>query len=154
MSKPFLFTVFAVLAATLAGCVSPEEQAAQDRARCSGYGFVEGTNAFARCMMDTSMVREERQRQDMERWRAENERKRREDEWKRKEEERRRRDDDRRAPPMTPIRPGGVRQVDAGPIFSNISAQDICPRVCGGRENWDGNWRTVAPGRSTCDCRN
>lgn len=43
-------------------------------------------------------------------------------------------------------------QVDAGPIWNNGDAQGKCPRVCGGRNRWDGNWRTVAPGRSTCDC--
>ena len=153
MSKLFLCAIFTLLAFSLAGCVSSEEQAAQDRARCAGYGFAEGTNAFARCMMDREMVREDRQREDTARWRAENERQRRDEEQRRRDEQRRK-DDERRAPPITPIRPGGVRQVDAGPIFSNVSAQSICPRVCGGRENWDGNWRTVAPGQSTCDCRN
>ena len=50
-------------------------------------------------------------------------------------------------------RQGRTSQVDAGPIWNNADAQTKCPRVCGGREQWDGNWRTVAPGRSTCDCR-
>ncbi|WP_454916883.1 mannan-binding protein [Xanthobacter sediminis] len=49
--------------------------------------------------------------------------------------------------------PARADWVSAGPIWNNMDAQGKCPRVCGGPGRWDGNWRTVAPGRSTCDCR-
>lgn len=50
--------------------------------------------------------------------------------------------------------PGGiVTPVDAGILWSDADAQNMCPRVCGGSDRWTGNWRTVSPGRSTCDCR-
>jgi hypothetical protein len=42
----------------LAGCVSPEEQRAMDQAKCSGFGFAPGTEAFAHCMMGISQQRE------------------------------------------------------------------------------------------------
>jgi hypothetical protein len=44
--------------------------------------------------------------------------------------------------------------VPAGPIFNHGQAQRVCPAVCtaaGG--HWNGNWRTVIPGRSSvCGC--
>lgn len=44
-------------------------------------------------------------------------------------------------------------QVDAGPIWNNMDAERKCPAACGNAK-WDGNWRTVSPGRSsTCDCK-
>ena len=46
---------------------------------------------------------------------------------------------------------GGKVSVDAGPIWGNFDAPGKCSRACGNRK-WDGNWRTVSPGRSTCDC--
>lgn len=51
-------------------------------------------------------------------------------------------------------RPRGSRkvQINAGPIWHNGDAQAKCPRVCGSVGRWDGNWRTVGPGASTCDC--
>ena len=42
----------------LSGCVSPEEQRAQDQSRCMGYGFQPGTDSFAHCMMQTDIRRE------------------------------------------------------------------------------------------------
>jgi hypothetical protein len=149
MSRALMAAAVSMIVLAIGGCVSPEEQSAQDRAQCAGFGFVEGTDAFANCMMKAARVRDDRQREDTARWRAENERER-----ERREYEERKREEERRRPPLTPSgASGGIRQVDAGPIFSDISAQNICPQVCGGRANWDGNWRTVSPGRSTCDCR-
>lgn len=45
-----------------------------------------------------------------------------------------------------------IQQVIAGPIWGNWDAPGKCTRACGGQQFWDGNWRTVAPGQSTCDC--
>ena len=48
---------------------------------------------------------------------------------------------------------GRTWQVDAGPIWNNMDAGRKCPMACGSAK-WDGNWRTVVPGRSsTCDCK-
>jgi hypothetical protein len=50
--------------------------------------------------------------------------------------------------------PSFAVDVDAGPIWNNDDAQGKCPQVCGGRANWDGNWRTTEAGRnSVCSCR-
>jgi Mannan-binding protein len=43
-------------------------------------------------------------------------------------------------------------EVDAGPIWNNFDAQTKCPIACNKRR-WDGNWRTVSVGHSTCDCQ-
>ncbi|MDQ0504551.1 mannan-binding lectin [Xanthobacter agilis] len=50
-------------------------------------------------------------------------------------------------------RGGTIIPVDAGVIWNEAEAETICPRICGGSDRWDGNWRTLSPGRSTCDCR-
>lgn len=59
-----------------------------------------------------------------------------------------------RHPGYGPPRRPDVRSVDAGPIFSNMQAQGICPGVCMSQgRTWNGNWRTTQPGRmSVCDC--
>jgi hypothetical protein len=50
--------------------------------------------------------------------------------------------------------PSFAVDVNAGPIWNNDDAQTKCPQVCGGRANWDGNWRTTEFGRnSVCACR-
>lgn len=45
--------------------------------------------------------------------------------------------------------------INTGPIWNNNDAQRQCPNVCGAERGyqWDGNWRTTQPGRSSqCDC--
>lgn len=46
------------------------------------------------------------------------------------------------------------RDIQAGPIWSNQHAQQVCPRVCSNQGmTWDGNWRTTQWGRmSVCSC--
>ena len=51
----------------LAACTSPEEQRAQDQARCSGYGFQPGSESFAHCMMSVDMRREAKEQADKDR---------------------------------------------------------------------------------------
>ena len=48
-------------------CTSPEEQRAQDQARCSGYGFQPGSESFAHCMMRVDMRREAKEQADKDR---------------------------------------------------------------------------------------
>ena len=48
--------------------------------------------------------------------------------------------------------PYRIQQIMAGPIWGNWDAPGKCTRACGGPKLWDGNWRTVGPGQSTCDC--
>jgi hypothetical protein len=43
-----------IVAVILAGCVSPAEQKGADEAQCRGYGYTDGTDAFANCMMTTA----------------------------------------------------------------------------------------------------
>lgn len=139
------------LALVLGGCVSPEQQRGRDQGDCASYGFQPGSDAYANCMMQTRMVRDERQREDMARWRAEQDRN-----WERmKNRSTMGAGPSTPRPAPSPARPAGaVRQTPAGPIFSNTQAQSRCPEVCGGRERWDGNWRTDRmSGASTCDCR-
>lgn len=47
-----------LVAGILFGCISPEEQRAQDQQTCAGYGFTPGTDAFAHCMMHTADKRD------------------------------------------------------------------------------------------------
>jgi hypothetical protein len=41
----------------LASCVSPEELRREDEARCTGYGYHPGTDAFASCLQNESLAR-------------------------------------------------------------------------------------------------
>jgi hypothetical protein len=49
--------IFTSLAIALSGCISPQEQYKRDVYECEGYGFTEGTDAFANCMMNTAQQR-------------------------------------------------------------------------------------------------
>ena len=49
---------FLLLVGSLAGCVTDDgttSQATGNRAQCAGFGFEEGTDAFANCMMQLSL---------------------------------------------------------------------------------------------------
>ena len=50
-------SVVLALTLSLASCVSPEELRRQDEARCSGYGFHPGSDAFAGCLQKESLAR-------------------------------------------------------------------------------------------------
>lgn len=60
--KASSWSVLAALAVALSGCVSPAEQKAMDTRQCEGYGFAQGTDAFANCMMTTANRRADQQR--------------------------------------------------------------------------------------------
>lgn len=72
--KKVHISALAVLACfSLAGCMTAEEKRAADNSTCSNYGFAPGTEAFANCMMQTSMARDEADRQrDAQFWANEN----------------------------------------------------------------------------------
>ncbi|MFJ2279615.1 hypothetical protein ACIOUG_00570 [Pseudomonas sp. NPDC087803] len=53
---PLLFLTLSA-AATLSGCMSAEQQAAEDRQTCAGYGYAQGSTAFANCMMISDQKR-------------------------------------------------------------------------------------------------
>jgi len=62
MPIPFRFYLAPVLlgvcaASMLVGCTTPEEQAAADRQTCGNYGYTQGTDAFANCMMKADTQR-------------------------------------------------------------------------------------------------
>ena len=65
MKLSCLAIVSAIACCGLAACVSPEQQRAQDSARCSGYGFASGSEGYANCMMQTSMARDQGERDKM-----------------------------------------------------------------------------------------
>jgi hypothetical protein len=48
----------------------------------------------------------------------------------------------------------GTRDLDAGPIWSDMDAGGKCPGVCSSQKlGWTGAWRTTVPGQmSTCTC--
>ncbi|RIX79064.1 hypothetical protein [Acidovorax cavernicola] len=58
---------FRVLAASIVApllmvaCASPEEIKAADKRTCAGYGFAEGSDAFANCMMQADQHRADQQ---------------------------------------------------------------------------------------------
>ncbi|WP_196257933.1 hypothetical protein [Pelagibacterium limicola] len=58
----------ALAAIVLAGCtVSAEERRIRDQQTCRGYGFVEGSEAFANCMMQLDLDRRAAQRESLNR---------------------------------------------------------------------------------------
>jgi len=57
MTGKTAFFVLSGAALLLAGCVSPEEQRAQDNATCASFGFVAGTPDFATCLQRESLAR-------------------------------------------------------------------------------------------------
>ena len=67
---------FAAAIVLLAGCATPEEIKAADRAKCAGYGFSAGSDGFANCMMKAETNRE---RKDDEWFRDQNQRMREEE---------------------------------------------------------------------------
>lgn len=69
-----IFVVLAVSAAVLTACASPEEIAATDRRTCAGYGFAQGTDAFANCMMEADQNRKRNQAEQRQRWAEEEQR--------------------------------------------------------------------------------
>lgn len=69
--KAWSWAAFGVVAVVLSGCLSPAEQKAADTHQCEGYGFVQGTDAFANCMMKTANRRADETR----RWQEEQNRK-------------------------------------------------------------------------------
>jgi len=45
--------------------------------------------------------------------------------------------------------------VNAGPIFNQQQAEQVCPGTCtgAGYTSWNGNWKTTVPGKmSVCGC--
>ncbi len=45
---------------------------------------------------------------------------------------------------------GMAEDIDAGPIWSNLDAQNKCPGVCSSAGGtWKGNWTTTAPGQNS-----
>jgi len=62
--------------AILTACVSPEEIAATDRRTCVGYGFAEGTDAFANCMMQADQNRQRAAANRERQWQAEEQQRR------------------------------------------------------------------------------
>ncbi|TKT82690.1 hypothetical protein [Aquamicrobium sp. LC103] len=52
------FMLFLVLAGSLAGCATSDgnaDQSSNNKAQCAGFGFEEGTDSFANCMMRLSL---------------------------------------------------------------------------------------------------
>ena len=59
MNGQFVLTsVISLVLLVLSGCASPEELRARDEAVCAGYGFVQGTTDFARCLQQESLARQ------------------------------------------------------------------------------------------------
>lgn len=59
-----IVSLAAVAAIVLSGCtVSAEERRARDQQTCRGFGFVEGSEAFANCMLELDLDRRAAQRE-------------------------------------------------------------------------------------------
>lgn len=66
MHKTLIATVLATL--VLAGCTTTaEERLANDRNTCRAYGFTEGSEAFANCLLQLDLDRRAAQRDRMDR---------------------------------------------------------------------------------------
>jgi hypothetical protein len=51
------YILVALVPLVIAGCVSSEEQQARDQDKCASYGYQQGTNRFADCMMEQDQQR-------------------------------------------------------------------------------------------------
>lgn len=62
MARMSLARAVSVLAlvGVVASCATPQERLAADRQRCATFGFSEGTDAFASCLMHLSLDRSPR----------------------------------------------------------------------------------------------
>jgi hypothetical protein len=56
MMKIATLAVLALVAAA-GGCVTAQEQRAYDEERCRSYGFRQGSDGFARCLLDLDLDR-------------------------------------------------------------------------------------------------
>jgi hypothetical protein len=61
---PTRLALATVAVVTLAACTTttPEQRIARDQQMCVGYGFAQGTDAFAQCMMELDLDRRAAQR--------------------------------------------------------------------------------------------
>ncbi|MHC1551001.1 hypothetical protein [Phyllobacterium sp. K27] len=59
------YFLIALVPLAVAGCVSSEDQRAMDQDKCASYGYQQGTNRFADCMMDQDQKRADDQRRTM-----------------------------------------------------------------------------------------
>ncbi|MGJ7605188.1 hypothetical protein ACSFA7_12645 [Variovorax sp. LT1R20] len=120
-----IFIASAVLAAMATACVSPQEIAAADKRTCAGYGFAEGTDAFANCMMQADQNRQKA---------AAN----RERQWQAEEQQRRLADQQRQQHQNETVRPTHEQCVTAGNSVTTGSAtsnttSSFSNTVCSGR---------------------
>ena len=71
-------TFIALLASAVmtSACVSPAEIVAADKRTCAGYGFAEGTDAFANCMMQADQNRQRAAANRERQWQAEEQQRR------------------------------------------------------------------------------
>lgn len=76
------YMLLALVPLAVAGCITAEEE---DQNNCSSYGFRTGTDAYANCMMEQSVRREEKYR----RWDAERHAQEERDRQRKKERKRR-----------------------------------------------------------------
>jgi hypothetical protein len=59
-----IISMAVIAAIALTGCtVSAEERLARDQQTCRGYGFVQGSEAFANCMLELDLDRRAAQRE-------------------------------------------------------------------------------------------
>lgn len=55
---------------SVAGCMSAEEQRRVDRSTCGQYGFAEGSDGFAECMMRTAHRRDDNNQARLDRYQS------------------------------------------------------------------------------------
>ncbi|MEP7452810.1 hypothetical protein [Phyllobacterium sp. SB3] len=59
------YVLIALVPLAVAGCVSSEDQQATNQDKCASYGYRQGTNRFADCMMDQDQKRADDQQRTM-----------------------------------------------------------------------------------------
>ncbi|MEP7453340.1 hypothetical protein [Phyllobacterium sp. SB3] len=59
------YILIALVPLAVAGCVSSEDQRAMDRDKCASYGYRQGSNSFADCMMNQDQKRADDQQRTM-----------------------------------------------------------------------------------------
>ena len=68
------YLLIALVPLAAAGCVSVEDQRAMDQDKCASFGFQQGTDGFANCMMQQSTQRDYDEQRSLDRINAQEQR--------------------------------------------------------------------------------
>ncbi|MHA6646098.1 hypothetical protein [Mesorhizobium sp. A623] len=68
------YVLLALVPLAVVGCVSTEEQRSMDQEKCASFGYAQGTDGFADCMMKQSSQRADDEQRSLDRMNAQEQR--------------------------------------------------------------------------------